>query len=44
MASTGHTVSLLVCLHDQRQKQKDQSFFQPIRAIWKLFRLLWLAG
>jgi len=38
--------SQLACLHVQSKSGffGGPAFFQPIRALWKLFRLLWLAG
>jgi len=37
---------LLACLHDQGGGGFfwGPAFFRPIRAFWKLFRMLWLAG
>jgi len=37
---------LVACLHDQNKSGffGGPAFFHPIRAFWKLFRLLWLAG
>jgi len=38
--------SYIACLHDQSKSDffGEPVFFQAIRAFWKLFRLLWLAG
>jgi len=37
---------LLACLRDQNRSGffEGPAFFQPIRAFWKLLKLLWLAG
>jgi len=38
--------TFIPCLHDQNKSGffRGPVFFQPIRALWRLSKLLWLAG